>query len=266
MLQLLWFDPSVLPRARRQPELADALEPLERRPREPELEDAFEERGPADIEDRRDVFEILSQAPATTDDRWASALSAATLVGGRFVPSIVLATGELALAFDELALLKATLSVATPLVGADEGLKRAIQDARDFLALPDLVSPAAVVEGFTTRICDAFRKLKRGHPANYLEGHAERALTERRQYQKREVFGAQHLRATLHRGGGARPIPTFLPEALATKLPLHARLRVRVLAELHLPEDPLDTHEATLKVVALGRVAVVGAEAKPTAR
>jgi len=255
VLQLLWFEPEAVPRARRIPEHAELLAALEHRAREPQLDDASVGKEPAEVEDRRDVFEILARAPALSDERWAAALASATLVGGRYVPPVVLVAGELALAFDELATLRSTVSIATPLVGADEALKRAVQDARDFLALPDLLSPASVVEGFTSRIVDAFRKLKRALPATYLETHAERAVLERRLYQKRELYGASHLRAALHLAGSTRPVPAYLPDALAPKLPLYPRFRVRLLAELHLSEDPLDAHEASLRVVALGRVA-----------
>lgn len=65
---------------------------------------------------------------------------------------------------------------------------------------------------------------------------------------------ANHLRAALHLAGSTRPVPAYLPEALAPKLPLYPRFRVRLLAELHLSEDPLDAHEASLRVVAFGRV------------
>jgi hypothetical protein len=177
------------------------------------------------------------------------------------VPPLLLVAGELALAFDELATLRSTVSIATPLIGADEALKRAVQDARDFLALPDLLSPASVVEGFTSRIVEAFRKLKRALPANYLEIHAERAVLERRLYQKRDIYGAPHLRASLQLGGSSRPVPAYLPEALAPKLPLYPRFRARLLAELHLSEDPLDAHEASLRVVALGRVVSLAPDA-----
>lgn len=261
VLQLTWFDPVVLPRVRRNAEYAELLAALEHRAREPQLEDAFPDETPASVEDRRDLFEVLARAPALGDDRWAAALASATLVGGRYVPPIVLVAGELALSFDELATLRSTVSIATPLIGADEALKRAVQDARDFLALPDLLSPASVVEGFTSRIVEAFRKLKRGLPASYLESHAERAVLERRLYQKRELHGAPHLRAALYLGGTTRPVPAYLPELLSTKLPLYPRFRVRLLAELHLSEDPLDAHEASLRVVALGRVLSLAQEA-----
>lgn len=262
VLQLLWFESEAVPRARRVPEHAELLAALEHRAREPELEDAYTSKEPADVEDRRDVFEILARAPALGDERWAAALASATLVGGRYVPPIVLVAGELALCFDELATLRSTVSIATPLIGADEALKRAVQDARDFLALPDLLSPASVVEGFTARIVDAFRKLKRALPASYLEGHAERAVLERRLYQKRELYGANHLRAALHFAGSTRPVPAYLPEALAPKLPLYPRFRARLLAELHLSEDPLDAHEASLRVVALGRIVSLAQDAQ----
>jgi hypothetical protein len=265
VVQLLWFDGPSMPRVRRLPQAGSVLAALERRAREPDLEDAFDEREPAEVEDRRDVFEILAKAPSTTEDKWAAALSAATLAGGRFVPSIVLVSGDLTLGFDERATLLATIGVATPLVGGDETLGRAIQDARDYLALPDLLAPASVIEGFRTRIEEAFKKLRRTLPPDYLDGHVERALVEQRRYRKREVFGAPHLCASLLSTSTARPVPTYLPEALTTKLPLGARLRVRALAELHLPEDPLETHEASLRIVALGRVAKLPQEPGPKA-
>jgi len=254
VVQLVWFHPEILPRARRVPAFREVLDAMERRPREPELEAAFGAKDPAEIEDRRDIFEIVARAPAISDDRWSADLADAALEGGRFLAGLVLATGDLALAFDELALLKAMVTVATPLGAGDDGIKTALQDARDFLTMPDLVSPASIVEGFTTRIVEAFKKAKRGLPPSYLEGHAERAMVERRQYQKREVFGDVHLRALLHLGGGARPVPTYLPVALAAKLPMAARFKVRVLAELNLQEDPSEAHVAALRVFALGRV------------
>src|SRR6202012_5104465 len=96
--------------------------------------------------------------------------------------------------FDELAALRATLTTVAPLVGPDEALKTAVQAAKDFLATPGLMSAPAVAEGLTKRMEDAFAQGKRVVPPGYLEAQRERALLDQRQYQRRAVFGGEHLR------------------------------------------------------------------------
>jgi hypothetical protein len=49
------------------------------------------------------------------------------------------------------------------------------------------------------------------------------------------------------------PVPTYLPESLSSKLPLFQRFRIRVITEVHLAVDQLETHALALKVAALAR-------------
>jgi hypothetical protein len=89
---------------------------------------------------------------------------------------------------------------------------------------------------------------------SYLDDQAERALLERRAYQKRSVFGEPHLRALFFFSGAANGVPTYLPEAVGKKLPLFRRFRMRMLADVHHQCDQYETHPTALKSAALVRV------------
>lgn len=58
-------------------------------------------REPMDVEDRREIFEILAQGESIDDQGLNEALSGAVREGGKFVLA-VLAAGELRFDFDEL--------------------------------------------------------------------------------------------------------------------------------------------------------------------
>jgi hypothetical protein len=49
------------------------------------------------------------------------------------------------------------------------------------------------------------------------------------------------------------PVPAYLPDSLAKKLPLFQRFRIRMIAEVHLAVDQLETHPLALKGAALAR-------------
>jgi hypothetical protein len=53
--------------------------------------------------------------------------------------------------------------------------------------------------------------------------------------------------------GAGSPIPTYIPESLAKKLPLFQRFKVRMIAEIHLALDQIETHPLALKSAALAR-------------
>lgn len=254
-LQLIWFDPESLPRLRRKAAFRPILAALEDQPLDAELDDPAHAKDPMTIEDRREIFEILTRADAADDAGLGEALETAVRDDGKFISPFMLFAGDLQLPFDELARLRATVTAASPFAAGDEPLKAAIADAREFLKASDLLSPSGVTEGFTTRITEAFRKIKRAVSADYLEEQTERALLEGRHYQRREVLGGTHLRGMLQMGNaGSKPVPTYLPEALAKKLPMFSRFRVRLIAEVGLQEDQYETHPAALRVAALARV------------
>lgn len=115
--------------------------------------------------------------------------------------------------------------------------------------------PPGVLESFTTRIQEAYRKMRRATAAaGYLEDAVERALLERRSYQRRQILGGQHLRALLTIGTTPRPWPVYLPEVVASRLPMFARFQARLLVEAWLQEDQYEQHPAALKAFTLARI------------
>ncbi len=255
-MSLLWFDAASVRRLRNHKPFREVLEEAETKPVEPGLDDLSTEELTADVEDRRDVFEILAHAPATDAPGVTEALDRSIRADGKVIPQLVLCAGELVMPFDEVERLKATVATVTPLSAGDENLKASLQIAKDYLALPNLSSAPAVADGLVKRILESFGhgQVKRAVTVDYVESQTERALLEQRHYQRRKVFGGKHLRCLLVPGGSKEPIPTYLPEALADELPMYAHFRVRLIAEVRMAEDQYETHAAALRVLGVGRV------------
>jgi hypothetical protein len=265
-LELLWFDPDSVPRFRRNPPWRALLDAAEKGSGDPDFDDPALASEPAVVEDRREVFEILTRGEPADLAALEASFSACQREDGRFVPSLLLVWGVLETPFDELATLQATLGTVTPFLGNDEPLRVAVETARELLALPDLMASPAIAEGLTRRIDQAFAQSKRAVSPEYLDAQRERVLLEQRRYQRRAVLGEKHLRALLRFDGAdpgqpgaprAKPapqtVPVYLPEATATLLPLSPRLRIRLLGEIRLATDPSEAHPAALRALALGR-------------
>lgn len=252
VLHLLWFNPDVAPRVRRKPEWKKLLDKLEQGPFDPEVDQAGDDD--ADVEDRREVFEVIAHGTPAGQDAIDRALLEAVRADGRFAPQLLLLLGELRFDFDELETLKATLSAATPFTPNDEELKKSVDAATAFLGTPGLVAAPDVATAMTQKIKDAFAVGNRPVAATYLDDQTERALLDRRAYQKRSVFGAPHLRGMFFFQGSSTGIPTYLPEAVGKKLPLFRRLRVRLLAEAQFQADQYESHPAALKSEAIARI------------
>jgi hypothetical protein len=252
-IQLVFYDVESMPRIRRTPRWRGLLLDLEKRPPDPDLEDPAFAKDPSEVEDRREIFEVLARGAPSIAIEINEALVAAVRDDGKLVSPLLLAAGELQLPFDEIETLRATVTTVTPLAGNDENLRASIDIARQFLAIPGLTTAPAVAEGLTARIREAWNQGKRMVAPGYLDAQTERALTEQRHYQRRTVFGGTHLRALLH-AGGQSPIPTYLRESVAKVLPLYSRFKVRVVVEVHLQIDPYETNQAALRGLALARV------------
>jgi hypothetical protein len=252
---LLWFDPECLPRVRRQERFRAVLEALDHRPVDRDLDDAVPSDDPFELEDRREIFEVLARAKRDSSSGVRTAVQNAMRKDGKFVPQLVLLAGELCTPFDELERLKATLTTVQPLMREeDEDLKAAVEHARDFLGMPDLICPPSVLNGFTKRIHDEFDAEALSLVESYLGDETDRVLLDNRLYQKRTVYGAPHLRTLLDLRSDETPIPTYLPEAIAGELPLFQRFKVRLLAEALLKEDQNESSDVALRALALVRV------------
>jgi hypothetical protein len=252
VLDLIWFEAESLPRMRKKPPWRRLLDELENQIPDPELDDPEVVEEPKQMEERREVFEILAQGEPTDAEGIYEALHAAVRADGRFLPPLVLVAGELSMPFDELEALKATVTTVTPLAN-DENLRSTLATAREFLETPELLAAPAVAEGMTTRIKDAFAAGKRVVAQGYLEAQTERVLLDKRHYQRRSLFKARRLRALLHLPSGAAPIPTYLPDDLAEALPLYQRFKVRLVVEVNLRADQYETQPVALKALALMR-------------
>ncbi len=254
ILELVWFDPAATPRVKRHPEWKAILDDLESEEFDPTLDEEPLQDDAADGDDRREVFEVLTRGSPSGPDRIEHALVDAVRPDGRFAPRLMLVAGELTFEFDDMEVLKATLAAATPFATEEGELKRAVDRASDFLKSPGLVCAPDVARGFTQRIRDAFRASPRLVQASYLEDQTERALLDRRAYQRRTVFGEKHLRGETMFVGLTAGVPTYLPDALAKKLPMFRRFKLRMLAEAHHQEDQYEAHAAAFKPVAVARV------------
>jgi hypothetical protein len=230
---------------------------MEQKKADDDLDDPAPTKDPIEIEDTRDIFEILVRGASQDVDQLNDELVAAIRPGQKFVPSLLLLAGELTFPFDERETLKAAVAVATPMAGADEGLRNAVREGREFLTSPDQLCPGSIIEGYTIRIREAFQRGRRTLGPEALDQQIERALLEGRHYQKKQVLGMTAIRALLGTQSGSssvRPAPAYIPEDLAKKLPLFQKFRARLICELYLQEDQYEPHPAALKVLAIGRL------------
>jgi hypothetical protein len=255
LLQILWLDAESMPRIRKKAPWRSILDELDEEGTiDPDAEDPKLAKDPGEIEDRRDVFAILAKGEPVEGEGVNEALAAGVRDDGRHVPGLSLVAGELTFPFDELETLKATLTTVAPLVGTDENLKAVVEGAKDFLKTPELRSAPGVAEGLTTRLRDGFAQGRRAVAPGYLDAQTERALLDQRCYQRREVFGGPHLRALLATPGSTSPVPVYLPEGVAKKLPLYQRFRARLIAEVQLAVDQYESHPAALRALAVARL------------
>ncbi|MBK8258633.1 MAG: DUF2169 domain-containing protein [Polyangiaceae bacterium] len=262
IVDLLWYDPAVLPKLREHPRYKEIISDLTPKPKKVSFDDdPFEEvlaeEEPEAIKARREVFGVIARADSIDAEGVGEAMADAVSDDGTFHPPLVLLAGELTFVFDELAALKATVAATSPFASSDKKLKETLDTVNEILQRPWIQGSTGVAEGLMGRIKEAFAQGNRSLPASYLDSHTERTLLEQRAFQKRTVFGEPHLRTLLSPLGVQTAVPAYLPESLATKLPMVIKMRVRMLAEAHLPQDQYETYHASLRAVAIGRVSPV---------
>lgn len=259
IVELLWFDPAAVERIRDNPPWRAVLEAIAPRPPEIRYDDeAPPPDEPEEVKAQRDVFGVLTEAGPISAGGLDDSISRAIGPMGAFRPPLALVAGELAFPFDELETLKATVAAVSPLAAGDKKIKEIVETVNELLKTPWLEGSSGVAEGLTNRVKEAFGQAARLLPAGYLEAHTERRLLEKRHYQRRTVLGRTWIRGLVTMGGGAvsaPAVPVYLPDELATKLPMFQRLEARMVAEVHLQQDQYESHPHALRVVALARVA-----------
>ncbi len=250
-VDLLWFDPTAVPRI-----LADKVlgegRPERQGPRW--VKEASSGREPAEARDRRDILAALSHGrPCDEPAGLDRVANVAYQDDGTFTAPLVLVAGELSVVFDEVESLRALLVVTAPFRGADKKLREVVDGATEALKAEGRL-PGDIAAGLSRRVEEAFTQGQRSVAPGYLDTSVERILLDDRRYARKTLFGEPRLRALLAFPGGGPPVPTYLPEALATRLPLFRRFKARAIVELRPQEDQYETHADALLVLALGRV------------
>ena len=248
-VELVWFDPSALPRLRGR--FGAVIDELEFEPLDPRHDLPVDD--PAASRDRHHAFGVLTRA-APTDGRGVTrALLEAVSERGQFTPPLVVLGGELRFVFDEVETLKVAVGAARPLARDDKRLTDLLESYTELLDTPLLQGAPGVIEGLLKELQAAVQQAKRALPVKFLDAHVERVLLAQRRYQKRNLFGGACIRALLTLGREGPPLPAYLPERVADTLPLATEVRVRVVAEANHSQDQYESHAHALRIVVLGR-------------
>jgi hypothetical protein len=255
VLDLLWFDPDALPRIRSR--FSALIDQLEFEPLDPRHDLPVDD--PKASRDRHHAFGVLTQAPVTDAPGVSRAMVEAISDKGRFTPPVVVLSGELRFPFDEVEHLKAAAAAAKPLARDDKRLSDLLEMVNELVGTPLLQGSPGAVDSLLRDLSGAVSASKRPLPVKFLDAHLERVLLEQRRYQKRTVFGAPMLRGLFTPAGSSAPVPAYLPEAVAEKLPLVVQMKVRLIAEASGAQDQYESHPQALRVVALSRAMAVDA-------
>ncbi len=249
ILELLWFDPSYLPRIRRKPEWKDILAVARTRTFDDDPGPDAPPEKRQEARDRKEIFTLLARGTPMDMRSIEEAMDAAVNEDGCFIPPLVLVAGEITFPFDEVETLKATIAAVTPLIGEDKRLQGAVDTAQKLLQTPWIAGASELAETQTLRIKEAFAAGSRSVPGSYLEHHTEKMLLHQRAYRKRVVLGEEHVRGELALGG--KLMPVYLPEAAGRQLPALPGWSARIVAEGRRKVDWRDAAEMTLRVGAV---------------
>jgi hypothetical protein len=254
-LEVVWCSPALAGRLRKNAVWARLLSPGNQTKRNtmtmvsvaaPDTPEAAEHAVEAD------ATTVLARGTASVLDLEA-ALFDALDAGGALAPELLLLSGELELPFDEVAWVNALAAAAAPLARTDARLAEMIEHATTLARGPIAHAPA-VAEGLAAGIREAWAQANRGEEPERLDALATRVVLAQRAYQHRDVLGDVMVRALLKPTGGPNAVPAYLPDVAAHRLPLFARLPVRVLAEVVPQQDQYEESAVALRVGAIARV------------
>lgn len=252
IVDLLWFNPTAMPRIRKHPAWKEILADVKPRPDDEDLDDDMPPGKRQSPKDRRDVLALLARGQAMRVEDLEQAMMDAVGEDGAFVPPLVLVAGELEFPFDEVETLKALVAAASPLVTADKKLKETVESIHEVFKMPWVQGATSVVEGLTAQLREALGQ-NRIASLKTIEAHAERALIEHRHFQKRLVMGQVRLRGLLSSPGGHVKVPVYWPESVGKELPGFQRIQAKVIAVLGLRTEHQESTSYALRACALAR-------------
>ncbi|MCA9623307.1 MAG: hypothetical protein KC731_30010 [Myxococcales bacterium] len=243
-LSLLWMDDVVGTRLRRQRDWRNIIDAMERQP-DLALEEALaEEHG--DAVEPREVFEVLSRGMPLPPIELESYLKRSARPDGKLVAPLALVRGTLRVSFDPVVRLQLTCAALTPLAANDAKLQQTVDAVRPYLSNPEAFGGP---EALTEYLLGSARPHLRGDD---MTQRVERLLLDKRAYERRELFGEAHVRATLSEAPDAM---VYLSAPAAAALPLFRDVTVRLLADLHPPQEEVSGKTLALRVRAVARVA-----------
>lgn len=237
----------------RKPAWQSILDALDDRPIDAEADDPALSEDPTEIQEQAQAYAILKQGRCIDELTACAALDTAANKPGRFAPPLELVEGDLEPTFDDVEMLRAWVAVVPLFASRDERLQAALGAAMTFLDAPGAAYTRALARRHEAEIRQAYTTAKPSTRLEEVESLVTRALLEKRHYFKQQVLGGDHVRALLHEFGSS-PVVVYIPVEAAMFLPLEARFRARIVAEIHFGQDSRETGTWALRSVALGRI------------
>ena len=254
LLQLIWFERDTAAAVRRERRFADILAAFHDRPPEHEEYPPGFDATAGDIEDWREIFEVIAHGKGMLEgDRNAAVEEALRPDGGTIQPLIML-DGELSFPFDELEVLRATVSLAAPFAASDSAVRGLNALAKRFLTTTGHAGAPTVAGNLAKRIVETITERSLADRRSF-EAERERSLIEIRGFQTRLLFGDVHRRALYNDS-----VTAYLGPDIAARLPGARKLRARLLARVH---PRIDCHEKSVHCLRILAIALVSPSAGP---
>lgn len=231
------------------------LEELDDEPLDLDADDPALSQDPAEIQEQMEAYAILKRGRGIVRENALKALDLAANRAGRFVPPIELFEGTLEPTLDEIETLRAFVAIIPAYVKQpDRTLEEALASATVFLKSAAATFTPPLIRRHMQDLRQAYGANKAAPPWDEIKALVVRALLERRQYQKQQVLGGEHFRASLHLFGQTSPEVVYIPTDAMLFLPLAPQFPTRILAEIHFTQDSRDSEALALRCLALGHV------------
>lgn len=252
-IDLIWVNTNSLARIRKQSVWKDVLANVKSRPDDDDVDDDLPPGRRLPPKDRRDILAIMSKAEPLDIQGIEHALRNALDGDGGFTPPLVLGEGELAMCYDELETVKATLAALAPHSGMDKRVDDAVIKVQEMFKMPWSQGANGVLEETAANLRKLYGELRKGIASDRFDQQVEQTLLDGRHYRKRTVFGQPRLVGVLSSRDGKQSVPMYLPDHLAKELPSLRRMYVRVIGDVRPRAEEGEKSAAAVRVVAMGR-------------
>lgn len=242
-VDLLSFEPPVVHRLRLQKPFSTLLGSTAFQRKSKVVTDHHEED-----RDRKDLLRVLSFEQPLDLPQARRAVETADDSDDLELPLVLLA-GEARAAFDELELLKTTLTVLQPLAPADKRAQAAVVVVQEAMAANPQPAPEKCAT-LTKQLEQSSSGLSL--PPKYLSTQVERTLLEARMFKRRKLWGKTRFKLDLT--VGSEVIPCYVDDEASDHWPILPSVSVLVIGELRPREDMTESAADAVLTRALGRV------------